>query len=196
LVVWLQLLWFVRHSIGTLNHCTYHGISMVWPQINHQWPTTTAITTMAAATRNGPLLPHTRYKSECLHIGSIGAIPEQANMLFSGNERVYDPQNAPMMRQWWQWILPHHRSILRVIDPLIAKESLSACSGDHLLSIWCVGAGWVAFCVSLGGHFRQRRPWWWRLLLAIGCWLLRAYVRTNPTVGIVQFYLHKAFILV
>jgi hypothetical protein len=51
-------------------------------------------------------------------------------MLFSGNERVYDPQNAPMMRQRWQSILPCHRSILRVIDPLIAREKYICLLGE------------------------------------------------------------------
>ncbi len=76
---------------------------------------------------------------------------------------------------------------------LLQEKSISACSGDCLLSIQRIGAGWATFCVLLGGRFRQRQPWWWRLLLAVGHWLLRAYVRTNPTVEIVKNYLRNAF---
>jgi hypothetical protein len=40
-------------------------------EINHQQPTTTTITTMAATARNGPLPPHMRYNFEW-HVRSIG----------------------------------------------------------------------------------------------------------------------------
>ncbi len=51
-----------------------------------------------------------------------GQCPEQANMLFSGNELVSSPQNAPMA---WQDSSPsslHHWSVLRALDRLIAGE--------------------------------------------------------------------------
>jgi hypothetical protein len=51
-----------------------------------------------------------------------GRCPEQANMLFSGNEPVSSPQNAPMARQDSSPSLLHHRSILRALDWLIAGE--------------------------------------------------------------------------
>jgi hypothetical protein len=130
---------------------SYPNFTSLPEEINHQWPTTTTITTMAAAARNGPLPPHTRYNFECLCIGLIEDDPRAGKLLFSGNERVYGRQNAPMMRQWWQWILPCHQSILRVIDPLIAKEMCIRLLGGSFLSIQRVGAGWVAFCVLLGG---------------------------------------------
>ncbi len=49
-----------------------------------------------------------------------GLCPEQANMLFSGNEPVSSPQNAPMARRDSSPSLLHHRSILRALDWLIA----------------------------------------------------------------------------
>jgi hypothetical protein len=51
-----------------------------------------------------------------------GRHPEQANMLFSGNEPVSSPQNAPMVRQNSSPSLLHHRSILRALDRLIAGK--------------------------------------------------------------------------
>ncbi len=104
----------------------YLGISMVWlslpEEINHQWPTTTTITTMAAAARNGPLPPHTRYNFECLHIGLIGDDHRTSKYAFLWQWEGLWPSNALMMRQWWWWISPRLWSILRVIDPLIARE--------------------------------------------------------------------------
>jgi hypothetical protein len=44
-------------------------------ETNHQWPTTTTITTMAAAAGNGPLPLHRRYNIECLGVGLIGDNP-------------------------------------------------------------------------------------------------------------------------
>jgi hypothetical protein len=51
-----------------------------------------------------------------------GRCPEQANMLFSGNEPVSSPQNAPMVRQDSSPSSLPHRSILRALDCLIAGE--------------------------------------------------------------------------
>jgi hypothetical protein len=46
--------------------------------------------------------------------------PEQANVLFSGNEPVSSPQNAPMARRDSSPSSLHHRSVLRALDWLIA----------------------------------------------------------------------------
>ncbi len=43
-------------------------------------------------------------------------------MLFSGNELVSSPQNAPMARQDSSSSSLHHRSVLRALDRLIAGE--------------------------------------------------------------------------
>jgi hypothetical protein len=51
-----------------------------------------------------------------------GRCPEQANMLFSGNEPVSSPQNAKMARQDSSPSSLHHRSVLRALDWLIAGE--------------------------------------------------------------------------
>ena len=51
-----------------------------------------------------------------------GRCPEQANMLFSSNEPVSSPQIAPMARRDSSPSSPHHRSILRALDRLIAGE--------------------------------------------------------------------------
>jgi hypothetical protein len=51
-----------------------------------------------------------------------GRSPKQAGILFSCNERVYDPQNAPIARQDSSPSLPHYRCVLRAIDLLIAGE--------------------------------------------------------------------------
>ncbi len=51
-----------------------------------------------------------------------GQCPKQANMLFSGNEPVSSPQNAPMARRDSSPSLLQHRSLLRALDRLIAGE--------------------------------------------------------------------------
>ncbi len=51
-----------------------------------------------------------------------GRCPKQANMLFSGNEPVLSPQNAPMARRYSSQSSSHHWSILRALDWLIARE--------------------------------------------------------------------------
>ncbi len=51
-----------------------------------------------------------------------GRCPEQENMLFSGNEPVSSPQNAPMARRDSSPSSLHHRSVLRALDRLIAGE--------------------------------------------------------------------------
>jgi hypothetical protein len=51
-----------------------------------------------------------------------GRCPEQANMLFSGHEPFWSPQNTSMARQDSSPSLLHHWSILRALDQLIAGE--------------------------------------------------------------------------
>ncbi len=61
-------------------------------------------------------------KTTTTHLINGGGCPKQANVLFSGNEPVSSPQNAPMARQDSSPSLLHHRSILRALDRLIARE--------------------------------------------------------------------------
>jgi hypothetical protein len=61
-------------------------------------------------------------KTATMHLIDGRRCPKQANMLFSGNEPVSSPQNAPMARQDSSPSLLHHRSILRALDRLIARE--------------------------------------------------------------------------
>jgi hypothetical protein len=61
-------------------------------------------------------------KTATMRLIDGGQCPEQANMLFSGNEPVSSPQNAPMVRQDSSPSLLHHRSILRALDRLVARE--------------------------------------------------------------------------
>ncbi len=80
-----------------------------------------------------------------------GQCPEQANMLFSGNELVSSPQNAPMARRDSSPSLLHHRSVLRALDWLIAGEkqicllgALSPINPTHMrlkLDFICGGRG-------------------------------------------------------
>jgi hypothetical protein len=51
-----------------------------------------------------------------------GRCPEQANMLFSGNELVSSPQNAPMARRDSSPSSLHYWRVLRALDWLIAGE--------------------------------------------------------------------------
>ncbi len=80
-----------------------------------------------------------------------GRCPEQANMLFSGNEPVSSPQNTPMARQDSSPSSLHHRSVLRALDRLIAGEkqirllrALSPINPTHMrlkLNFICGGRG-------------------------------------------------------
>ncbi len=94
--------------------------------------------------------------------------PEQADILFSCNERVYDPQSAPMARQDSSPSSPHHRSILKAIDPLIVREKHICLLGDHPLLIRHACTQNLTSCAAVGGHFWRRRPWLWRLLISSG----------------------------
>ncbi len=103
-------------------------------------------------------------KTATMRLIDGGRCPEQANMLFPGNEPVSSPQNDLMVRRDSSPSLLHHQSILRALDRLIAKEKqicllgiLSLINPTHMrlkLDFICGG----------GGHFRGRRPWLW-------CWL-------------------------
>jgi hypothetical protein len=80
-----------------------------------------------------------------------GRCPKQANMLFSGNELVSSPRNAPMARRDSSPSLLHHRSVLRALDRLIAGEkqicllgALSPINPTHMglkLDFICGGRG-------------------------------------------------------
>jgi hypothetical protein len=77
---------------------------------------------MAAAARNGPLLPHMSFNVRRIPVRWMGYDALSKRIFFSCNERVYHPQNAPMTRRDSSPSLPHHWSILRAIDQLIARE--------------------------------------------------------------------------
>ncbi len=77
--------------------------------------------------------------------------------------------------------------------PPHCKKKISACSRHRSPSIRQICACYWSSCAVIGGHFRQRGPWWWGVLLAI------AMVLTSPQtlqVGIVGIYLHNDFFLV
>ncbi len=90
--------------------------------------------------------------------------PDQADF-FSCNKGVYCPLNAPMVRQWRQWILPHHQSILRVIDPLIARKLGASFAVNpetmHLtLELMCSNRGpFLAVAAMVMGGVVGRWPW-------------------------------------
>jgi hypothetical protein len=90
-------------------------------------------------------------KTATTHLIDGGQCPEQANMLFSGNEPVSSPQNAPMARRDSSPSSLHHRSILGALDQLIAGEkqicllgALSPINPTHMrlkLDFICGGRG-------------------------------------------------------
>jgi hypothetical protein len=90
-------------------------------------------------------------KTATMRLIDGGQCPEQANMLFSGNEPVSSPQNAPMARQDSSPSSLHHWSILRALDQLIAREkkicllkALSPINPTHMplkLDFICGGRG-------------------------------------------------------
>ncbi len=90
-------------------------------------------------------------KTAMMRLIDGGRCPEQANMLFSGNEPVSSPQNAPMARRDSSPSLLHHRSVPRALDRLIAGEkqihllgALSPINPTHMrlkLDFICGGRG-------------------------------------------------------
>jgi hypothetical protein len=53
----------------------------------------------------------------------------------------------------------HYRSVLRVLDQIIAsKKQLFAGSGYHTQSVESISVEFLEFYVVLGGYFRRRRP--------------------------------------
>ncbi len=90
-------------------------------------------------------------KTATMRLIDGGRCPEQANTLFSGNDPVSSPQNAPMARRDSSPSLLHHRSVLRALDRLIAREKQICLLG--------------ALSPINPTHMRLgRRPWLW-------CWL-------------------------
>jgi hypothetical protein len=90
-------------------------------------------------------------KTATMRLIDGGRCPGQANMLFSGNEPVSSPRNAPMARRDSSPSSLHHRSVLRALDRLIAGEkqirllgALSPINPTHMrlkLDFVCGGRG-------------------------------------------------------
>ncbi len=90
-------------------------------------------------------------KTATMRLIDGGRCLEQVNMLFSGNEPVSSPQNAPMARQDSSPSSQHHWSVLRALDRLIAGEkpirllgALSPINPTHMrlkLDFICGGRG-------------------------------------------------------
>jgi hypothetical protein len=148
---------------------------------------------MATATKNGSQLLHTRSNFECMRIGSIGDNLQASEYAFLWQWEGLWPSKCSDDKAIMAMNLASPSEHFEGHRPSHCKRKISPCLGDPLLSIGRVGAGSVAVCVLLGGHFWRRWPRWWRLLLAVGRWLLRAYVRTIPTVRIVEIYLCNIF---
>ncbi len=101
----------------------------------------------------------------------LGQSPEQANMLFSSKRRFMALKMLQCCGD------DGDESCLAIglfwgsSTPSLQEKSISAYLRDCPPSIRHVGSGWLAFWAVLGGHFRQRRPWWRGPLLAVGSWL-------------------------
>jgi hypothetical protein len=77
------------------------------------------------------------------------------------------------------------------VHPLNTPNIISACSGGCRPSIWHVGMRRNAWCGSLRGHFRRRRPWLWRCFIA--CRSTNHFFRLNHgIVGIARQLLSRA----
>ena len=64
--------------------------------------------------RAPPRAPQEAFRPDPTRRINRGRYPEQADMLFVGGDRVYGPQNAPML---WRRITPEQGSVLRGIHP-------------------------------------------------------------------------------
>jgi hypothetical protein len=96
---------------------------------------------MAATAGNGPLLLHKSSYVRHIPVGLTGNNAPSKQILFSCNKGDYHLKNNPMMRQDSLPSLPHHRSVLRAIDWLIAREKYicllrpsSSINPTHMLS--------------------------------------------------------------
>jgi hypothetical protein len=87
--------------------------------------------------------------------------PEQVDIMFGAVEGVYGPQNTPTL---WQCIITGTMEHFEGhTHPQIPPKNRSASLEGCCQSIQSVEVELKASCGVLGGRFRRRWPWLWRL---------------------------------
>ncbi len=81
----------------------------------------TTATTMAAASGNGPLVPHMRPGAPCQHVEWMGDNPPSLRMYFWGGSRVFVDLKVLLCSSNDE--LPQHRSVLGTINALNSPKS-------------------------------------------------------------------------
>jgi hypothetical protein len=145
----------------------------------------------AAAARHGSLAPHRRPVIPIRHVGLMDDNPPSKQLCFSTAREGLGPSKRSDGKAMMAINLPHHRSVLRAIDSLVARENYICLLGGSCpidptreIRMICILCGTrepscpAAAAMVMGG--------------VIGCWLcLRC---TNPTVGIHKKSLHNIFV--
>ncbi len=111
----------------------------------------------------------------------LETMPQASKYAFLWQWAGLKPLNAPVVRRWRWWISPHHWSILRALDRLMAGEkhicllgALSPINQTHCSGIFGLSGG-------TRGPFLVAAAMVMWVLLAVGHWLLGAFPSTNPT---------------
>ena len=118
---------------------------------------TTTVTTMAGASRNGPLMPQIKASSHATTCFMDGQWPPKQAVIILGGVRGYTAIKALLCSG--DDASPQHRSVLRAIHPLNLQKIICKCSGGLPPSSNDDGAGRKASCGVQGGHFFRCRPW-------------------------------------
>ncbi len=143
-----------------------------WLQFSRLSEEKNCITTMAAAAKNGPLLPHMSSNFGSILVGLTGNNAPSKRIFFFA-------MRGSIALRTLRWQGDDSNESCIVIDrPPYCKKKISAWSGHHSSLIRQVCAWHWSSCAAMGGHFRRRRPWWWGVSLTVG---RGAYVTTNPT---------------
>ncbi len=149
----------------------------------------TTATTMAAAGRNGPLVPHMRPCAPRQRFEWMGNNPLSLQMYFRGVWGCVWPSKLSFV------LAMMHRHNIGVFwgpyTPITAPKIISSCLGGCCPSIQHFGAECKASCGALGGHFCRRRQWSAMVVLVnVGRWRLTSDL---PTVGIVKIFYGSSF---
>ncbi len=145
----------------------------------------------AAAARHGSLAPHRRPFIPIWHIGSMDDDPPSKRLCFSTAREGLWPSKRSNGKVMMAINLPCHQSVLRAIDPLVAREYYirllgGLCPIDRTRRVSIVGI--------LCGTREPSCPAAAAMVIGgvVGCWLcLRC---TNPTVGIHKKSLCNIFV--
>jgi hypothetical protein len=145
----------------------------------------------AAAAGHGSLAQHRRPFITIWHVGLMDDVPLSKQLCFSMAREGLWPSKRSNGKAMMAINLPHHRSVLRAINPLVARENYI-----HLLRGLCPinPTCWIRMIGILCGAREPSCPAAGAMVMGgiIGRWLCLHC--TNPTVGIHNQSLRNIFV--